>query len=721
VAGSKEALEKASEIDMTGAAMAALCTAGVANTSESIANARKYLASKFVKASGAFESAFGANTDSNAWAVQGLKACGIDPQAAEFTGSAPKLSTPLNFLISQQLGGGGFRYGTSGSTAEPYASQDAVRALGSGGFTATPPVPAKGPQWKGVTEFAPGEAETNSLALIVDNGSSPLKICSVSLTPKATTTTLATVLNAAVVGTTPASCVASFLPASSEGAITQINGYPLSPAEKWNVSIDGGVKAQAKRNTTIKVGDTIYRIGPGFGASDIHPTQVWSKSDAAIGPVLQKSPGRPVFSPLGHGAFQEARRKRRAGGEVKVGIGSDDVAPLKARVPCLAGVGLQVEEVGLDRARDDPRLVKLLAAGDRPGGTKRGVEPGAHRHVVNREMRRIHRCLEGQDTAHLVAAAVVGDEALAEVEKASALRVDRHPLRGQSANLSGKRAIRRQVGGEALRVAAAEVYGAGAGGKRGIADRREREQLESGLGQETQIVLVVEAEGLVASDREACSGPSSRLGGLVHLTRRVCVGECLEAREVDSAGRPRLSRPPLPRGLLVLGRGQQPEMPFGNQQRIRAGDRSEDERPQLLRQGAFDHLPVGVAADAVEDETRDPYCRVEVPHPKHHRAGGARHPPDVEDEQDRHPQQLCGLSRAVAPTTIRTVVESAHRLDYRDVGALRPMLEGMPHALGAHHPGVEVDGVSARRLGEVGRVDEIGPELEGLDPQTRFA
>jgi hypothetical protein len=257
-AGSKEALEKASEIDMTGAGMAALCAAGVANTNESILNAKKYLVSKFVKASGAFESAFGANTDSNAWAVQGLKACGLDPQTGEFTGSGPKFNTPLNFLLSQQVGGGGFRYGTSGSTAEPYASQDAVRALGSGGFTATPPKPGKGEQWNGVTEFATGETEATSLALIVDNGSSPLKICSVSLAPKTTTTTLAVVLDAAVKATTPSECVSGYLPASGEGAITQVNGFPASPAENWNVTIDGGSKNQAKRNTTIHVGDTIY-------------------------------------------------------------------------------------------------------------------------------------------------------------------------------------------------------------------------------------------------------------------------------------------------------------------------------------------------------------------------------------------------------------------------------------------------------------------------------
>jgi hypothetical protein len=257
-AGNETALKKASEPDMTGAAMAALCSAGVASANETIVNAKAYLVSVFVSASGAFKSEFGVNTDANSWAVQGLKACGIDPQGAEFTGAAPGKKTPLDFLISQQVSGGGFRYLTSGTTANEYASQDAVRALGSGGLTATPPTPANGPQWKGVTEFGTGESETAPLALIVDDGTSPLKICSVSLAPKATTTTLAAVLDAAVKGTTPSGCVSSYLPSSGEGAITQVNGYPTTPAEKWNVTIDGGGEAQAKRSTAIHVGDTIY-------------------------------------------------------------------------------------------------------------------------------------------------------------------------------------------------------------------------------------------------------------------------------------------------------------------------------------------------------------------------------------------------------------------------------------------------------------------------------
>ncbi len=256
-AGNPTALESPSEPDMTGAAMAALCSAGVSSGAAPIVAAGEYLAANLNSTNGAFESEFGVNTNSTAWAVDGLKACGIDPQATEFTTAGSK--TPLTFLISQQLSkGGGFRYLTSGTTADEYASQDAVRALGTGGFTAAPPKPAKGPQWKGVTEFATGVTEPTSLALIVDNGSSALKVCAVSLAPAATTTTLATVLNAAVTATTPAECVTGFQPGSGSGAITQVNGYPAVPAERWKVSIDGGTAVTAERGTTIHVGDTIY-------------------------------------------------------------------------------------------------------------------------------------------------------------------------------------------------------------------------------------------------------------------------------------------------------------------------------------------------------------------------------------------------------------------------------------------------------------------------------
>jgi hypothetical protein len=253
-----EAIRKsAAEPDTTGAAMAALCTAGVSNESEVIKNAKTYLKSLLVNASGAFESEFGANTDSNAWAVSGLNACGINPQEEGFTTKEKK--TPIDFLISQQLTGGGFRYLTSGSSVNEYSSQDAIRGLGGAGFTSTPPVPSGGlEQWVAESNFSTSKSVKSPLALIINNGTSTLKVCSLSIAPEATTTTLEAVLKAAETASTPTECVTGHKSESATKAITQINGYPSTAAPEWDVSIDGGVEEQAKTSKVIHLGDTIY-------------------------------------------------------------------------------------------------------------------------------------------------------------------------------------------------------------------------------------------------------------------------------------------------------------------------------------------------------------------------------------------------------------------------------------------------------------------------------
>lgn len=255
--GNETIRKSAAEPDTTGAAIAALCTAGVPKTSGVIVKAKEYLQSLLVSKNGAFESEFGANTDSNAWAVSGLNACGINPQEEGFITKEKK--TPIEFLISQQLTGGGFRYLTSGSTANEYSSQDAIRALAGAGFTVTPPVPTGGlEQWFAESNFSASKSVKSPLALIVNNGTTTLKVCSVSLAPEATTSTLEAVLKAAEAGSTPKECVTSHKSEAGTKAITQINGYPSTPAPEWDVSIDGSAEEQAKTSKVIHLGDTIY-------------------------------------------------------------------------------------------------------------------------------------------------------------------------------------------------------------------------------------------------------------------------------------------------------------------------------------------------------------------------------------------------------------------------------------------------------------------------------
>jgi hypothetical protein len=259
--GSPTKLAKASEPDMTGAAMAALCDAKVSNTSTVIKNAETYLKENLIVSTGGFKSEFGENTDSNAWAVQGLQACKIEPQGTEFTSPGTK-KTPIDFLISEQLTSplGAFKYQPAKTTANEYSSQDAVRALAGAAFTATPPVPTgspKPPQWVAAEGFT--KTAKSPLMLIINNESEPLKVCSVSVSStaaEAETVSLEKVLVAAEASSSPTGCVTSH--ASESGAITQINGFPSTPKALWDYSIDGGTEQQATLTTAIRLGSAIY-------------------------------------------------------------------------------------------------------------------------------------------------------------------------------------------------------------------------------------------------------------------------------------------------------------------------------------------------------------------------------------------------------------------------------------------------------------------------------
>ncbi|MFJ5934205.1 hypothetical protein [Streptomyces sp. NPDC093071] len=256
VEGDPTALNTASDIDMTGAAMAALCASGVPNTDTDVVQAKNFLKGKLVSSSGAFNSLYGVNTSSNGWAVSGLNACGINPQSADFTTVPGK--TPIDFLLANQYNpGGGFKYKPADTTPSAYSSIDALRGVVGGGFTAAPPTPVTpgAPKWVAQSSFTAGTA--TKLALTVDDGAGNLKVCSVSFTPTGTTTTLGDVLGAATTGATPAGCVTSVTPASGTGTITAVNGKANSGSQTWKVSVDGSAFAGATRDKVINVGDTI--------------------------------------------------------------------------------------------------------------------------------------------------------------------------------------------------------------------------------------------------------------------------------------------------------------------------------------------------------------------------------------------------------------------------------------------------------------------------------
>jgi len=255
---SPAAMAEPSEPDMTGAAIAALCEAGAPAYDPSVAPALAYLKGLLVNATGAFHYAFGDNTDTTAWAVNGLSACGIDPQSAAWTTSAGK--TPIDHLLSLQVPSGteagGFGFENT-SEANPYSTQDALRALAGGVFTAEPPVrsdPSQ-PRFSPPPAVAAGTPVPHLLAIELAPGN--VRMCKVTAPAGAL---LPAVLDAAKATAVPAGCISSF--ALSGGQVASVDGVaPAGQDEAWLLRLDRGSEAVAGEQP-VGFGETIsLRLG----------------------------------------------------------------------------------------------------------------------------------------------------------------------------------------------------------------------------------------------------------------------------------------------------------------------------------------------------------------------------------------------------------------------------------------------------------------------------
>ena len=252
------AMAEPSEPDMTGAAIAALCEAGAPAYDPAVATALTYLKSLLVDATGAFHYAFGDNADATAWAVSGLNACGIDPQSAEWKTAAGK--TPIDHLLSLQVPSGseagGFGYEDT-SEANLYSTQDALRAIAGGVFTAAPPDrsdPSQ-PRVRPAPAVAAGTPVPHLLAIELAPGN--VRMCQVTAPVG---TPLAQVLDAAKAGAIPAGCVTSF--STVDGQIVSIDGVaPAGQDEAWLLRLDRGAETVAGEQP-VGFGDVIsLRLG----------------------------------------------------------------------------------------------------------------------------------------------------------------------------------------------------------------------------------------------------------------------------------------------------------------------------------------------------------------------------------------------------------------------------------------------------------------------------
>ena len=221
------ALGAQGDIDMTGAALAALCGAGRTVADPSVAGAVAFLRDRP-----------GAATSSAAWALDGLGACGVRRGSPLWTAGDEAAVDAL--LSRQETAGpdaGAWLYGFQPNV---YTTQDALRALSVAGFAAPPPARANpaDPVLAPPATVAPG-AEVPTV-LTIDPGDGAPRLCATTAPAGAD---VATVLARAALASAPPGCVGTVT--EDDGRVVAIDGAAAGPGETWLARIGGGPEASA--------------------------------------------------------------------------------------------------------------------------------------------------------------------------------------------------------------------------------------------------------------------------------------------------------------------------------------------------------------------------------------------------------------------------------------------------------------------------------------------
>jgi Collagen triple helix repeat (20 copies) len=218
-----------SNAEMTGVTLAALCTTGATAADPAVARGVAFLESRFDPDTGAFETFLGPNADADAWALDGLRTCEIDTGVAPWT--TPLGRSPQDYLLSLQRtsgpNAGSFEFEAGEGEGQPNleATQNALRALTSGSFYASPPVFVGGPTVPAGTPVP--------LTLLIDNGRGSPRLCRI-VAPTGSTVTEALEAAETEASGTELPCVAG-LTLNQEGIVTGLNGTSNTSTGQWVV------------------------------------------------------------------------------------------------------------------------------------------------------------------------------------------------------------------------------------------------------------------------------------------------------------------------------------------------------------------------------------------------------------------------------------------------------------------------------------------------------
>lgn len=244
------------DVDMSGAGLGTLCAAGASVDDPAVVRALDYVKSMQDPATGGFISEyFGVNSDSTGWVVNGLRECGIDPQAPEWTTTSGK--NPLDFLTEMQKDNGAFRWRPGDQGDNLYSTQDAVTALVGDGF-GTDPAPREDPEaplFRPAPEVDSGT--TVPFGLLIDHGPAvpgAERACTVDAPVDGI---IGEAIGNAETGL-PEDC-ASDVKIEGDGTssrLTSVNGVSEDATHVWKVSVNGGPES-ATLDAAIPLGATL--------------------------------------------------------------------------------------------------------------------------------------------------------------------------------------------------------------------------------------------------------------------------------------------------------------------------------------------------------------------------------------------------------------------------------------------------------------------------------
>ena len=243
------------DIDMTGAALAMVCSNGYGPVDPRVAKGLQFLRGLENGTTGALEGHTPGvptiNAPSIAWALIGIQACGEDPQGANWTVGAgtPGETNPVEyalheFEITSSPQAGAMRYEPSSTPTDSHnvnATEALARALAGKLFSADPP-PREDPSLPAVRPAPSVPAGTTvPIALTIEGGGGPARMCAVRV---ASGTPLVDALRAAETSSVPAGCVTGLQ--TQGGYVSSLDGAaPTNPAGGWVFSTPGAAEQRA--------------------------------------------------------------------------------------------------------------------------------------------------------------------------------------------------------------------------------------------------------------------------------------------------------------------------------------------------------------------------------------------------------------------------------------------------------------------------------------------